>query len=223
MGGCGHGGGDIPVSLAEIVVVDVPDSFTVALVGINFSGTVDRAWDCRASQANLSLGTEILGGSVHIVVEDASGATVYDNTHGSSISGLSAPTKPGGTLGTWHVTMTFSGCVWEGAISLSADNPPTPDVITIGSGFSTSASWTFYAGWSDASTTPVSVTIASGLSSGSIRIRLWDGAGTSQYDQTISPPTGAVADSISAGAAGTWTIQLDLSGASAGSAISIHQ
>jgi hypothetical protein len=49
-GGCGVGAGHKP-AVAEVVVVDVADTFTVTLVGVGFSGTVDRDWPCSASQA----------------------------------------------------------------------------------------------------------------------------------------------------------------------------
>jgi len=219
MGGCGPGGNDDAIpSVSMVVVVSVTDSYTASLQGVRHSETVTRPWPCTAAQANLALGQSIAEGSVRIQVFDDAGTSVYDNTHGASVNGLSTQTRPGGAPGTWTVILTVSDATWQGAITLNADSPPSADGVTLGSGFSTSGSWTFHAGWSAGT---AQVTVAAGLSSGSVRIRIWDGAAALVYDRTLTPVTGAVSEPTASGAAGTWTIVLDFGGAVAGGAVSL--
>ena len=136
MGGCDEPHADLPLprEVAEVVVVNAADSFTVALVGLGYTGTVDRMWPCSGTQARLSLGTSTIAGSVRIRVYDHAGTAVYDNLHGATMGGLTAPTKPGGAAGTWRVILDFTGATWTGAISFDADNPQTNDAVSIGTG-----------------------------------------------------------------------------------------
>ena len=98
MGGCGTAGTDIPL-ISEVIVVNVADSFTVTLVGFGYSGSVDQNWSCSGTQAKVTLGTSMFGGSAHIVIQDNAGTTVYDNTHSGSIGGITVQTSPGGVPG----------------------------------------------------------------------------------------------------------------------------
>lgn len=211
-----------PGAISQVIVVNNNDNFTVTLVGFGYSGTVDRPWACSTPQANVTLGTSMLGGSVHIVIRDNANTVVYDNTHSGSMGAIDVQTMPGAVAGAWRVTMDFSGCTWAGAIVIDADTLPKPDAISIGSGISTSDSNLYLAGW-DASVTPVHVSVATGLNSGSIRVRIWNPTappGTPSYDITVTSASPAVSDDV-AGAAGTWTVQIDFNGASLGGAISI--
>lgn len=211
-----------PGAISQVIVVNTGDTFTVTLVGIGYSGTVDQNWACSTPQANVTLGTSMLGGSVHIVVRDNANTVVYDNSHSGSMGAINVQTMPGGVAGTWRVTMTFSGCSWAGAIVIDADTLPQPDAIAIGSGISTSDSNLYQAGW-DATVTPVHVSVATGLNSGSIRIRIWNPAappGTPTYDVTVTSASPAVSVDV-AGGPGTWTVQIDFNGAALGGAISI--
>jgi hypothetical protein len=219
MGGCPLGGEG-----SFLIVVNNPDTFTVTLMGVDYSGTLNRTWSCSAPQANLSIGGMVVTGWVHIIILDNNGTTVYDNIHGASIGGVAVPTMPGGAPGNWQISMTFSNASWIGAISLTADSPPKPDSISIGMGIGGSGSLTLYAGWSAG---PVSVSMASALSTGTIRVRLWDPSGAPLYsappiyDKVIGPVIGAVSDNVTGALAGVWKIQLDISGASMGSAIDL--
>jgi hypothetical protein len=222
MGGCGSGGGGVFVSY--VVVVNTTDQFTATLVGFDVDSTIDRTWVCTEPQANLTIGSSMFSGSVHIVVEDDNGDVVYDNIHSGNVGGVTVQTAPGGVPGVWRVFMDFDDAAWAGAIVLEADNPPTLDAISIGSGISNDDSLIFYASW-DTTTVPVHVSMASGLSAGTVRVRLWDPddpIGTPSFDMTINTGTGAVSQDIdTAAAAGTWMIQIDFTGCTLGGAISI--
>jgi len=224
MGGCGGGGHIFIPLVSEVVVVNTADTFTVTLVGFGYDGTIDRMWPCSASQAKVTLGTSMFGGSVHIVIRDNANTVVYDNIHSGTTGGLTVQTAPGGVAGTWRVVFDFNNASWSGAIVLDADNPPQPDTISIGSGIGGSDSYLFHAGW-DTTTVPVHVSVATGLSSGSVRIRIWDpGTPTTNpapYDVTVTSASAAVSDDILTGGPGTWTIQIDFSGATLGGAIDL--
>ena len=225
MAGCGDDGTP-DVDLAEVIVVNTPDSFTATLVGFGYSGSVDRTWSCSGTQARLSLGTSLLGGSVHIRVYDDAGTSVYDNHHGATMGGLAVQTRPGGAAGTWRVVLDFTDACWTGAITLDADTPQTNDAIAIGDGIGGSDSYVFFADWDASAETPVHVSAASGLSSGSIQIRIWDPAVAPPAAPTtthaITTGIGAISDDIvTATARGTWRIEIDLTGCTLGGAIDI--
>ncbi len=227
MGGCDSSHADLPlpVEIAEVVVVNTADSFTVALLGVGYTGTVDRMWSCSGTQAQLSLGTSMIGGSVRIRVYDHAGTAVYDNLHGATMGGLTVQTRPGGGAGTWRVILDFTGATWTGAIAFDADNPQTNDAIAIGSGIGGSDSCLFYADWDASSGTPVHVSVASGLATGSIEIRIWDPAappGTPTRTYAIPFGTGAISDDIvTATPRGTWAIEIDFNGCTLGGAIGV--
>lgn len=221
MGGCGSGGG---IFVSYVVVVNNPDQFTATLVGFDVDSTIDRTWPCNSSQAEVTIGSSMFGGSVHILVEDDVGTVVYDNTHSGTIGGITLKTRPGGVPGAWRVFMDFDNAAWAGAIVLSADNPPTPDAISIGTGVGNDDSLILFADW-DTTTVPVHVSVATGLTAGTVRVRLWDPddpVGTPSYDLLINTGTGAVSDDVdTAAAAGIWTIQIDFTGATLGGAVGI--
>jgi hypothetical protein len=228
LGGCSPNNTGLPADLpmvAEVIVVNTADSFTTTLVGLGYTGTVDRMWPCSGTQAVVTLGTSLLGGSVRIRIDDDAGTNVYDNLHGTTMGGLTAPTSPGGVAGSWRVILDFTNANWTGAITLDADNPQTNDAISIGTGIGGSGSFVFHADWDASSGTPAHVSVASGLSSGSIQIRIWDPAAppaTPTQSYSIPFGTGAISDDITTGTArGTWTIQIDFSGCTLGGAIAI--
>ena len=227
LGGCDSSGDDRPPALdvAEILVVNQPDDFTVVLIGLGYNGIVDRTWSCSGTQARLSLGTSLLDGSVSVRIYDDAGTVVYDNVHGVTMGGLTAQTLPGGASGTWRVILDFSGATWTGAVVVAADTPQTNDAITIGSGIGGSGSFVFHADWDASSGTPVRVSVASGLATGSIEIRIWDPAAPPVIPtQTYLIPfgTGAISDEIvTAAPRGTWTVEIDFNGCTLGGAISI--
>jgi hypothetical protein len=225
MGGCGSSSTPFVPQVASVVVVNTADTFTVTLVGFGYSGTVDRMWSCSAAQAKLTLGSSMVGGSVHIVIQDNGGGTVYDNVHSNTMGGLTVQTKPGGAPGTWHVVMSFSGATWTGAVVLDADTLPAPDAVSIGSGIGGSDTYIFHGGWNATGGTPIQVTVATGITGGSVRIRLWDPAtpttSPAPFDQTVNVGTPTLNGSITTGGAGTWTVQIDFSSCVLGGAISI--
>jgi hypothetical protein len=221
MGGCGSTGG---VFVSYVAVVNVEDTFTATLVGFDVDATIDRTWKCTTPQANLTIGSSMFSGSVHILVEDDNGDVVYNNVHHGNVGGITVQTKPGGQPGFWRVFMDFDDAAWSGAIVLDADTAPDPDSISIGSGIASNDSLVLFAQW-DTTSVPVHVSMATGLSAGTVRIRLWDPddpVGSPSYDVTINSGTGVVSDDIdTAAAAGTWMIQLDFTGCTLGGAVSI--
>jgi hypothetical protein len=222
MGGCGNSSG---IFVSYVVVVNQTDTFTATLVGFDVDSTIDRTWVCTEPQANLTIGSSMFGGSVHIVVEDDNGDVVYDNVHSGNVGAISVQTAPNGVPGAWRVFMDFDDAAWAGAIVLEADTPPTPDEISIGSGISNDDSLILFAEW-DTATVPVHVSMATGLSGGTVRVRLWDPdddpVGTPSFDMVINTGTGAVSqDVVTAAAGGTWMIQIDFTGCTLGGAISI--
>lgn len=221
MGGCGGSNGFF---VSYVVVVNQSDTFTATLVGFDVDSTIDQNWVCTEPQANLTIGSSMFTGSVHILVEDDAGNIVYDNVHSGQVGGISVQTRPGGAPGNWRVFMDFDDAAWAGAIVLAADNPPTLDEISIGTGIGNSDSLIFFAEW-DTTTVPVHVSMASGISAGTIRVRLWDPddpVGTPSKDLLINTGTGAVSDDTDTAAPpGIWMIQIDFSGCTLGGAISI--
>jgi hypothetical protein len=220
MGGCGGGGGGGGVlpSFATVVVVNNPDTFTVSVSGFDYDGTVDRAWSCSTSQAELTIASSLTAGSVRVRLYDHVNALVYDNTH-DSIGGLGVTSRTG-TAGTWRVIMDFDDVTLAGALVLEADTLGSPDAITLSSAFGSNDLYTFHAAWGAVSA-DVSV---GGVSVGSLDVSIWHGGQDPQSDApfyTATVGTGGLNATTPAGQAGTWTIRLDFSGAAVASALSI--
>jgi hypothetical protein len=217
MGGCGPGAGS-GAGTSTVVITNSTDSFTVAVVGFDYDGKVDRNWTCTKPQANLTIGSSMAAGSVHIVVRDGLGALVYDNTH-EGVGGLDVQTRAGAS-GLWRVIMDFSDATLSGAITLEADDPPTLDSVSLSSALGTSDAYLFHAEWG-AVTADVSV---ASVSSGSLEIRIWHGGQDPLSDSPFFEATvgsGGLAATTAAGLPGTWTIELDFSGASLAGSLSI--
>ena len=227
MGGCGSPGG---VFVSYVVVVNTTDSFTATLVGFDVDTTIDRTWICTEPQAKLTIGSSMLGGSVHILVEDDNGDVVYDNVHRGNIGGITVQTKPDAAPGAWRVFMHFNNAAWTGAIVLTADDPPSADTISVGTGIGTDTLLTLFAKW-DTSVAPVHVSLASGLSGGSVTIRLWDPDddwnAPAPYEAVIYTVTGTFTADLTStttgtAPAGTWMIQIICNDATLGGAITLH-
>ena len=227
MGGCG--GSPAGLFVSYVVVVNTTDQFTATLVGFDVDTTIDRAWICTEPQANLTIASSMFTGSVHILVQDDNGDEVYNNVHGGNIGAVTVQTRPGGAPGTWRVFMDFDDAAWSGAIVLEADDPPTPDEISIGTGIGGDCFLLLHAFW-DAGSAPVHLSVAGGVSGGSVTIRLWDpdddllaaapyevtlNAGASSFTADLTSTTTGTAP------AGTWTIQIILNDAAVGGAISL--
>jgi hypothetical protein len=207
---------------AVLTVVNTPDSFSLSGAGGAHDGVKTWGWSCGDDQAEIVMAEAISSGTIRLEVFDASGALVHDNTFPALQSGsVTAFTAPGGAPGVWTVRFTFVNATWAGAIVLRADGMNEPDAITVAGSYSMSATWIWNPGWAAG---PAQVTIASGLSSGTIRVRAWDGAGLLVYDQTFAAPmSAAVADATAPGAAGTWTVRLDVTNAVNGGAVVLKQ
>jgi len=224
--GCGGSGAGVVFPIvAQVVVVNTQNSFTVTLVGFGYDGTVNQNWKCDGDQAKLTLGTSMFGGTMHIVIKDHAGTTVYNNIHSGSMGGLTVQTDPGGVPGTWNVFIDFNDSSWAGAITVNADFPDTKDAISIGSGIGGSDTYIFHATWDGTVGMPVHVSVATGMTSGTVRVRIWDPltltSGPASYDVTQIVGAAAVSDDIQTGGSGTWTVQIDFSGCTLGGAISI--
>ncbi len=203
--GCGPAVSHAPyVPLDLLVVSSAPDSFSVAGVRFAVSDTRTYAWSCSRPQADLSIGSILSQGSVRLEVFDGAGALVHDNTYSATLLGdVTAVTRSGGTPGAWTLRFTFHSAQFSGAIELTAHPQNQPNRIDVGGTDALDASWIFQPGWGAG---PVHVD-AGGVSAGSFRIRLWDGAQKLVLDQTVSGVGDFTKDVT--GFAGVWTVQLD--------------
>lgn len=217
MGGCGGGGGsDFLPTFATVVVVNNPDSFSVAISGFDYDGTVDRDWSCAAAQANLTIGSSMADGSVSITVYDDADAVVYANSH-HDIGGLRVQTRSGAP-GLWRVVMIFSDATISGAITLDADLPPTLDAISLSSAFGTSDSYRFHAEWG-AVTADISV---GNVSANSLIVRIWHGGQDPDVDVPFFEQSMAAGTfTTGTGSAGTWTVDLVFSSATLAGAVTV--
>jgi hypothetical protein len=120
----------------------------------------------------------------------------------------------------WSLRFTFMDATWGGSLSIEADTDEEDDVIELDGGFTLNGSWQLNAGW-EAGVAQFEMNGA--LSSGTVRVRMWDGAGTLRLDHTVSMLAGSVVKTSSAGAAGTWTVRLDFTGAVSGGSILVEQ
>jgi hypothetical protein len=126
--------------------------------------------------------------------------------------------------------MHFNNAAWTGAIVLTADDPPSADTISVGTGIGTDTLLTLFAKW-DTSVAPVHVSLASGLSGGSVTIRLWDPDddwnAAAPYEAVIYTVTGTFTADLTStttgtAPAGTWMIQIICNDATLGGAITLH-
>ena len=209
---------DILLAIDLVVATNTADSFTIAGVSTSFSGSRSYSWSCSKGQANVSIGSTLTHGSIRLEAFDSTGALVHDNTYEATlIGGVTTITKAGAATGTWTLTFTFDHALWTGALTVTADTANEADEISIGGIGSLDVSWIFQPGWD---TNPVHVNVG-GMSSGSIRVRLWDGTGTLVFDQTA---TGISALNVDAtGAAGVWTVQFDFDHAVSAGGITLSQ
>lgn len=217
--GCGSDGGtDLLFALDVVVATNTPDNFSIAGVSTSLSGTRTYTWSCSKGQANLSIGATLTGGSIRLECFDGAGTLVHDNTYESTlIGGVDAVTKSGAASGSWTLRFTFHNALWTGALTVTADTLNDPDGINIGGTGLLDGTLIYQPGWN---TNPVNISIG-GMSGGSVRVRVWDGAGTLVYDQTasgVSAVTGAPT-----GAAGVWMVQIDFNSAASAGAVTLSQ
>jgi hypothetical protein len=218
--GCGGTGvgTSLIVNVDLVVATNTPDSFSIAGVSTSLSTTRTYTWSCSEGQANLSIGSELLNGWIRLEVWDGAGALVHDNTYDSVlIGGVSAFTRSGGASGLWTLKFTFHDAFFTGALTLTADTAGLADAISIGGTGSLNCSWIYEPHWT---TDPVHVS-AGGMSAGTVRVQIWDGAGTLVLDQLVSTISAYTTDVT--GSAGVWTVQLDFSAAAVAGAVTLSQ
>ena len=107
--------------------------------------------------------------------------------------------------------------MFTGALTVQADTLDDPDSITVAGATSLDVTWVFEPGWT---ANPVNVDIA-GMSSGTVRVRLWDGNNTLVYDNTFFGIGGGTATPT--GAAGVWRVQLDFNSCISLGAVTLDQ
>jgi hypothetical protein len=202
------------------LVVSAQNQFSVIPVGAVHDGTYSYSWLCTAPQANVTI-AGITGGSIRIEIEDDHGRTVHDNWFdGGLVGAISGMTAPDGAPGDWRVHLTFERVVSIGAIDIGADLFDDPDEITIGGSYSLNSTYEYEAGWPAG---PARVTLASAISLGVVRIRMWDGDGDLVMDRTnLAIFVGAFNGDSHDGAEGTWRIRIDIDAVATAGAITIE-
>lgn len=224
LAGCGPDGdssGDSPPvfpGLPPAAVMTV-NSFSMIPMGPVQDGAYKYTWFTSAGQANLTIGG-ISGGSVRIQIRDDGAATVHDNVYtGGLIGEISAMTSPDGVSGVWSLCFTFQGVTAVGAIDIRGDVHDEPDDIVISGAYSLQSTYEYEAGW-DAG--PAKAVLASAISLGTVRIRMWDGASDLVMDRTnLGIVIGAFNGESNHGAAGTWKIRIDIDAVATAGAITI--
>ncbi|HTF56662.1 MAG TPA: hypothetical protein VK661_05440 [Planctomycetota bacterium] len=224
LAGCWTGDGALPG--AQIVfpglpplAVNSPNTFTMVPMGPILNGTYAYTWSCGVGQANLTI-AGITGGSIRIEIEDGAGAIVHDNRYDGGLMGaISAMTSPDGASGDWRLRFTFENVASVGAIAIDADLYDDPDDITIAGAYALESTYFYEAGWPAG---PAQVTLASAISLGTVRIRMWDGNGALVMDRTnFAIFIGAFNGDSDSGAAGTWRIRIDVDAVATAGAITI--
>ncbi|HEU4334172.1 MAG TPA: hypothetical protein VFT32_06710 [Candidatus Eisenbacteria bacterium] len=215
----GGGGPPLPHIGIPPIVASGPDQFSVVPLGPISNDTYSYSWSCSAPQANLAI-AGVSGGAIRIEIEDDAGATVHDNWFdGGLVGAITAMTAPDGAPGDWRIRLTFSGVLSIGAIDIHADVFDDPDEITIAGSYALQSSYEFQAGWPAG---PAKVTIASAIALGTVRVRMWDGDGDLVLDRTNLAIFIGLSDGHShSGAAGTWTIRIDIDAVATAGAITI--
>ena len=201
------------------VVVSAPNSFSMIPLGPIMNGTFEYSWSCGAGQANLTI-AGVTGGSLRIEIEDDAGVIVHDNRYeGALVGAITAMTAPDGDPGIWLLRFTFLEVSSVGAIDIDADLFDQADDIAIAGAYNMDSTYFYEAGWPAG---PARVTIASAISLGTVRIRMWDGADTLVMDRTnFAIFVGAFNGDSNYGVAGTWRIRIDIDAIATAGAITI--
>lgn len=216
--GCGSGGTDLLFALDLVVATNTPDSFSIAGVSTSLDGTRTYSWSSSKGQANLSIGSTLVAGSIRLKVYDGNNALVHDNTYEAALAGgVTAMTKSGGAAGTWTLQFIFSNAFWTGALTVHADTLDDADEISIGGTGSLDTSWIFEPGWN---ANPVNVSIG-GVSGGSVHVLILDGGGATILDTVVTGVT-AFSGPVS-GVAGVWLVQIDYNSAVSAGAVTLSQ
>jgi hypothetical protein len=224
LAGCGSEGGSADVQLLEAVestpVVHIaPDSFVVSSGGAVKNGTYTYSWLCSTGQANLEI-SGVMGGAIRIEITDPTGAVIHDNTIEGGLEGtVNGMTSPDGTAGVWTIDFTYTHVTSVGNIEILADLADAPDAVQLSGGFDLRTSFVYQAAWGAGSG---KITIGSTLSRGLVHFRMWDGDGALVLSCTESELyTGLTPLESLHGAAGTWTIRIDVDAAATAGAITV--
>lgn len=215
--GCGDSASDVVTWLhvadtiaqqIELVADTTPDHFRIGAFALEYSGTDDYDWWCSAPQANVGLASPN-SGSVRLEIRDAAGTVVHDNTFHPVLYGdVSGVTAPGGAPGLWRIRIESQQAVMIGdGIRIDADVAAVEDRVAIGAGNDYDDTLRWQVGW-PAGTANASV--IQGMWGGNARVRFWDGAGVLVLDVTFDESTGAATFASAPGAAGAWTVEIDL-------------
>jgi len=216
--GCDPSSVGLLINVNILVVTNTPDTYTIAGVSTGISGTRTDSWQCSKGQANITIGSTLMSGWIRIQAWDDNGMLVHDNRYEAALVGaVTAFTAADGQAGTWTLKFTFHNAMFSGALTVKADTLDDPDAITVAGATSLDVSWVFEPGWD---TNPVNVDVA-GMSSGTVRVRLWDGNGTLVLDGTYFGIGGGTASPT--GAAGVWRVQLDFNSCISLGAVTIGQ
>lgn len=197
----------------EPLVINSEDWFTMIGVGAAIDGPRDYAWGCTTSQASLDLGSSTLfgSGSFRLQILDADGALVHDNTYTTGLldGRIDAVTAPGGRPGVWTLRFTFMSFVLDGSLDIMDDSGFGVDEIRIGSGYvQNSGELTYQVSWPAGQTT---LDLGWTMDSGSVRIRIWDGANVLVFDTTYTAPLPISMNTLpktAPGVSGVWTVTI---------------
>ena len=216
--GCDGSSLGLLINVDILVVTPTDDNFAIAGVSTGISGTKTYLWKCSKDQANVTIGSTLTAGWIRLEAWDDNGMLVHDNRYESALLGaVTSFTAADGKAGNWTLKFTFHNAMFSGALTVKADTLDDPDSITVAGATSLDVTWIFEPGWD---TNPVNVDVA-GMSSGTVRVRLWDGNGTLVLDDTfIGIGGGTVSPS---GAAGVWRVQIDFNSCISLGAVTLGQ
>lgn len=224
LAGCGSDGGSSDVTPTGSATVDpmvfnAPDTFKVLPLGPVRNGVYSYPWPCSSDQANLTV-VGVTGGSLGIRILDETGETVHDNTFEGNLGGvLSAMTSPHGKSGLWTIEFTSLDVASIGSIDIQADLLDKPDDIELAGPYSLQSSFVYRAEWGAGCG---KVAIGSAISYGTVHVRMWDGNGELVLSCTDLGTYIGLSDGESKdGAAGIWTIRIDVGAAATAGAIKI--
>ena len=224
LAGCGPDGGSsggIPFGSAgaDPMVFNAPDAFMVMPLGNVRNGSYSYPWPCSSGQANLTV-SGVTGGRLRIRILDNDGVPVHDNTFEGSLGGaLSAMTAPHGKSGLWTIECIYVDVTSVGSIDIQADLVGAPDDIELSGAYALQSSFVYQAEWAEGNG---KVDLGSAISCGTVQVRMWDGHGNLVLSCTNDGTYVGLADGESEiGAAGTWTIRVDVGATATAGAISI--
>jgi hypothetical protein len=112
---CGSSSNPIAPQFQPQVINNV-DSFSFQVTGVqNASSTLNYSWQNSGTMATVNQSASISGGSVTLVILDASGTQVYSR----SLSANGTFVTTAGTTGVWTIRIVFSGA--NGTVNFRSD------------------------------------------------------------------------------------------------------